>query len=294
MSAVARILDIPAEQYHADPCDRPSLSASMAAILCTQSPAHARAAHPRLNPNYTRTEEAKYDTGTAAHALLLQGIDHAQVLDFPDWRTNAAKEARDLARADGRIPMLAAQWDDVQAMVAATRSQLDLIDAQPPLFTDGKPEQTLVWEEDGVTCRARLDWLRDDQEAIDDFKTTSRSANPEGWTRSTLYNIGADIQVAMYLRGLQAVTDKITDKNPEFRYCIQETYPPYALSVVSLGPAALELANAKVDYALGVWKRCLEADEWPAYPTRVCFAEPPAWLESQWLEREAREEEMGA
>jgi hypothetical protein len=72
---------------------------------------------------------------------------------------------------------------------------------------------------------------------------------------------------------------------------VQETFPPYALSVISLGPDVLELANAKVQYAIEKWEDCLSRGSWPAYPMRICWAEAPLWELSRWLEREAREEE---
>lgn len=279
---------ITAADYHADPCEQPSLSASMAHILCTQSPAHAKAKHPRLNPDYAREDEAKFDIGQASHALLLEGRNAVSVVGATDWRTKEAKLLRDEARAQGQIPLLTDQWREVQAMVASTREQLDRVVVDPPLFTDGKPELTLVWEDSGVTCRSRLDWLRDDMAAIDDYKSTSRSANPESWSR-TLFGIGADIQAAFYLRGLAAVAGAAVAGMAEFRWVVQETFPPYALSVMSLTPAALELADSKVEYALGVWRRCFETGEWPAYPTRVCYADLPGWMEAQWLEKEERE-----
>ncbi|MCR4341997.1 MAG: PD-(D/E)XK nuclease-like domain-containing protein [Gemmatimonadaceae bacterium] len=280
---------ITADAYHRDDvCDQPSLSASLAHILCTSSPAHARIAHPRLNPDFERHEEEKFDTGTVAHALLLQGEDVAVIVDAPDWRTNAAKEERDAARAAGQIPLLAKHWDAVRAMVAATREQLDKIEVSPALFTDGKPEQTLIWEDDGVMCRARIDWLHDDLSAIDDYKTSKASANPESWSR-TLFGIGADMQVAFYLRGLAAVAGAAVAGMADWRFVVQETYPPYALSVVSLSPDVLALADAKVEWAIQLWKQSLASGEWPAYPTRVCWAELPPWEEARWMEREARE-----
>jgi hypothetical protein len=184
-------------------------------------------------------------------------------------------------------PLLAADWENVQAMVGAAWVQLENFGLDPHAFKAGKPEQTITWTEpNGVCCKARIDWLHDDLSAVDDYKTTSRSANPETWTRNTMYSIGADIQVAFYLRGLEA----LTGKRPEWRYVVQETFPPYALAVVSLGPDVLELANAKVDYAIEKWASCLASGEWPAYPMRICWAEAPAWELSRWLEREAREE----
>lgn len=280
---MAGFFSLSADQYHADPCGQPSLSASIARILSTSSPAHARVAHPRLNPDHARREDERFDIGTCAHALLLEGEAAIEVIDAPDWRTNAAKEAREAARQAGKIPLLANVLADVEAMVTATRAQLDAIEADPPLFRDGKAEQTAVWEEDGVLCRARLDWLRDDYRAVDDFKSTSRTANPEQWSR-TVFSAGYDIQASFYLRGLRA----ITGAEAEFRFVVAETYPPYALSVVALAPDALALADAKVERAIATWRRCTESGEWPAYPTRVCYAELAPWMETQWLEAEQR------
>ena len=107
------------------------------------------------------------------------------------------------------------------------------------MFTNGLPEQTLVWIEQlpddpsaDVWCRARLDWLRPG--AIDDYKSTSATANPETWTR-TMFSAGFDLQAAWYLRGLRQLTDL---DDAIFRFAVQETYPPYALSVIALGPDA--------------------------------------------------------
>lgn len=279
------ILEIPASEYHADPCEQPSLSKSTIHTLISASPRHAWTNHPRLNPNFKRTEEWKYQLGTAAHALYFEGDAGVQVCDYDSWRTAAAKEDRDLALAHGKIPMLPGQWGDCQAMVAAMRSQLDEIQALPALFGEGKCEQTLTWQEGDIAARARLDWLRDDLDYCDDLKTTSASAHPDGWSRRTLFSIGADVQVAWYLRGIKAVTGA----TPGFRFVVVETYAPFALSVITVGADVLALADAKIDRALTIWRRCLDTDEWPAYPTDVYRAELPAWEEARFLEREERE-----
>jgi hypothetical protein len=152
-----------------------------------------------------------------AHSLIFEGIEKVSVVDAPNWRTKAAKEARDEARAAGLIPLLPGQWTEVQAMVQAVREQLAEHEADPPLFTDGKPEQTLVWEEDGVLCRARLDWLRDDVRAIDDLKTTSRSAHPAAYSHA-LFGVGGDVQAAFYLRGVRALDALSRLVEPMFRW----------------------------------------------------------------------------
>jgi hypothetical protein len=154
-------------------------------------------------------------------------------------------------------------------------------------LTGGKPEQTMVWQDaqTGVWCRARFDWLHDDLSAIDDLKTTTRSAHPEAFAKN-LYSYGCDVQAAFYLRGLRTLKETPLYTEPKWRWVVVETSPPYGLSVVEPGPAVLELADAKVDAALKLWADCLERDSWPGYPTKVATAELPAWEEARWLERE--------
>lgn len=276
---------IEAAAYHADPCAVPSLSSSIARMLTKESPLHAWARHPRLNPQALVDESEAFDIGTAAHALLIEGgMDNVEIIEYGDWRTNAAKEARDDARSRGMTPLLRKHWVSVEAMVTAANIQLDANTADPRPFTDGAPEQTIIWEEDGVTCRALIDWLHDDYSAVDDYKTAA-NANPDKWTRGSLFDNGYDIQAAFYLRGIE----KLTGERPEWRWVVQEKQPPYALAVVAPQPGVIELANAKVDYALTKWRDCLEKGVWPGYPTEVCWADLPAWEEARWLEKEARE-----
>jgi hypothetical protein len=276
-----RVLDITAEQYHADQiADTPSLSSSIAHTLITQSPAHARARHPKLNPAYEREDKDHYDFGTAAHDMLLRGTDEfIRVVYMDDWRKKEARELRDEARAAGKVPMLEKDYLRAQQMVDAVRAQIPTLDVDPPLFVDGKPEQTLVWVEDnGVVCRARCDWLLDAHDGIQDLKTTSRSANPEKWSR-TLFDHGCDIQAAMYVRGLRRITGR---SDCTFQFVVAETQPPFAMSVISLAPDAFALAAAKLEYAIDLWAECLRTDSWPAYPTRVCWAEAPPWELARW------------
>lgn len=282
-AVAAGVHTVDAATYHDDALtDQPSLSASIAAVLCTQSPAHARAAHPKLNPDFERHEETKFDFGQAAHSLLLEGLDRVHIVPADNWTTKAAREERDVARAHGMVPLLAKDADRMRRMADAVHEQLD-----PPLLVDGKPEQTLVWDEDGVTCRARLDWLRDDKAAIFDLKTTSRSAHPRQYERA-LCGVGGDVQAAMYLRGLAAVTG--AREWADFAWVVVETAPPFALLVIRPASDLLELGDRKARWAVRVWGECLASGVWPSYSREVVWAHAPEWEVARWLEREELEQ----
>jgi hypothetical protein len=275
--------DIDAVAYHADEIgDTPTLNASIANVLIQQSPAHAFQAHPKLNPDWRPSDDDKFDAGKVAHQILLEGTTSGlEVCPYPDWRTGAAKEARAAARAAGRIPLLPHQADQIVAMCEAVRSQLPALEVDPTPLVEGTPEQTIVWTMQDVLCRARLDFLHHDLRAVDDVKTTARSANPATFARN-LFAYGYDVQAAFYLRGLEA----LHGVRPEWRWLVVETTAPYALSVVTPGPDVLTLADAKIDHALALWARCLASGDWPGYTRKMATAGLPPWEESRWIERE--------
>jgi hypothetical protein len=274
-------------------CSRPSLTSGTVKRLINQSPRHAWTHHPRLNPSFRPVERDSFDLGSVVHAWLLQGGKFAEmvdVIDADDWRTKYAKERKADARASGMLPILTKDWERVQEMVDAVAGQLPWLEADPPVLRDGKPEQTLIWEDNGVLCRARCDWLRDDRRAIDDPKSTTASANPHDWTRRTFWSVGCDVQAVFYQRG----AEKIFGTRPDFRFVVMECHPPYAVSVVNLAPSVVELAERKIDHAIQLWKQCLDTGEWPGYPPQVASVEIDSWQEADLLHRIGAAEEIAA
>lgn len=290
------IYEMSAETYHEDPvAAAPSLSSSIAKELLDASPVHAQWSHPRLNPSYLREDSERFDLGTAVHAWLIEGGDDTfKIIEADDWRTAAAKRDRELARLAGLTPLLAKQWERVQAMALAARAQLKRFTERPRPLENGQAERVLVWIERvgdvDVWCRSRIDWLHDDVPVIDDYKSTGISANPDLWGRTTLFSLGFDLQAAFYLRGLMVLLGLDQDE-ARFRFVVQENFEPYALSVVGLTPEALTLGEKKRRLAVQLWAECLTKNRWPGYPTSTVFAELPPYLEARWMERENREDD---
>jgi hypothetical protein len=274
-------------QYHADPCPEPSLSASFAIELVSSTPAHAKLKHPRLNAIVESDDAEHFNIGKVAHAVFLEGANIVEVLDYKDWRTNAAKADRTRALLDGRIPLLRKTWDELEEMLVSTRPQLNAHEDGREMFMSGIAEPVLVWREGDLWFRSRIDWLRTTDHgrfAIDDYKTTGTSADPEQLSDKTVWNLGWDVKASFYRRGLHA----LTGQGAEFRFAVQETYAPYALSVVAPGPSAEMLGDMKVDMAIARWRRGLLDRDWPGYPRRTASFDVPAWLEKKWADREIR------
>jgi hypothetical protein len=271
------IYSIPLVEYVADPCPQPSLSASVAHTLITESPIHAFVQHPRLNKGLIETGSSKMDIGTIVHGLVLEGDESRLVIvEADDWRTKVAKETRDAARLAGLVPVLAGDMGMIREIAAAAKSAIahsELAEAFTP--TAGKAEQTLLWQEGEIWLRSRPDWLTNDHRLIIDLKTTAGSAEPSAWMR-TMLGYGNDLQAVLGLRGIKALDPS---SRCSFVFWCVEQNPPYASSFVGLSPQFLEMSEHKLARAMQLWGDCVTLNVWPGYPSRVAWLEPPAY---QW------------
>lgn len=273
-----------AADYHADPGDHPTLSSTIARLLVNRTPAHAWAAHPKLNPDYQFAGTDATDMGTAVHQLLLRD-DRVDVLPYENYRTNNAKHDRDSSRAAGRVPMLTHQWGEAMRVADKVREQMASLNVDPFPFTEGQAEHTIRFQANGANCRSMLDWLRNDHTYIDDLKTTGLTADPHTWGRK-LFGMGYDIQAAFYCRAVEAEYGV----TPGFRWVVVETKPPYPVSIVTLSAEAMDAARAKVDSAILIWNECLAKNEWPAYSRDLHTADLPPWQKDLWAEVDPGEE----
>lgn len=267
--------NIPDQLYHADPFKTISLSSGVAKILITQSPRHAWTAHPRLNPDWRAESAATFDIGKAAHALLLDdGPERVVLIPADDYRTKAAKESRADAIRNGQLPLLVWQYTDAMKMVVAARDQLAANPDGKIFLAGGETELTLGWIDQNVMCRGRLDKLSACGRFIFDYKTTAASAHPDAYRRISI-SLQQAFQAAFYLRGFRACFPDAP--MPEWRWIVQENYPPFALSILKPDAAALEIAQNDVDLALSIWRTCIREDNWPLYPSVTATLETPPW-----------------
>jgi hypothetical protein len=262
-----------AEQYHADPAPTASLSSSIAGILLNQSPMHAWLSHPRLNHNYQREDgNNRFDLGSAAHMMLLERREDKIVrVQADDWRTKAAKEARDAAQANGQFAVLERQYADIVAMCTAAQDYL-LTTELADLLATGDTERTVLWQENDLWYRIRPDMISKDRRIILDYKSTGSAAPDE--IAKQIGRMNYDLQAEFYPRGLSAVTGR---EDTVFVLLFQEITPPYACSLISLSNAYRAVGQAKVARAMGIWERCVRADHWPGYSNRILYVEPKTW-----------------
>jgi hypothetical protein len=275
--------DVPAPAYHADPCERPSLSSSIAKILIEKTPRHARTAHPQLNPNFVAKAESRFDLGATVHELMLgKGVGYT-IINAANYNGKDAQAARQSARESGLVPLLAEQHKQACAIATgALRSLLGMgIDLQVY-----RNEAVLVWD-DGVLCRAMIDSIGRGIHQIWDIKTTSSGLSDAAINR-TIVNLGYDISAAFYIKGLETLFPELAGR-VEFRWIFIETEAPYDLRVKRPTATTLEFGRRKAEAAIAIWARCIASGQWPGWPRGESDADYPAWAESAWLDRELAE-----
>lgn len=285
------------DEYHGDiHLPVPSLAAGIADSLVNQTPLHAWTRHRRLNPNYVEEVNDTFDAGKAAHSILLEGENTMEVMPYDDWRTKAAREAKEAAREAGKVPMLAKHASRVMRMVEAARTAFERCeDLRGYAMATGSAEQSYAWKEsnsgpilrDGVPpnqdiwLRCRPDWVSPDRKIMMDAKFTDTDAGPASFSNQ-IVRMAYDLRGSFYLRGNTALGG-----NPEavYLFLVQEARAPYATSFIALPPAYVELGNRKVERAIELWRECMATNVWPGYPNRILYPDPPPWAMSQWDDR---------
>lgn len=255
---------IPDHVYHSD---KRSLSSSGARSLL-KCPAKFR-----HNQDHPQGSNDAFDLGHAAHALVLGvGADIVEV-EADDWRSKAAKEAREQAYADGKTPLLTKDVNVVHAMADAIKSH----PLASLLFRGGTPEQSLYWRDTptGVWLRARPDQLPDvgrDRLIITDYKT-SVSADPGKFAKSC-HEYGYHQQHAWYV---DAVTELGLADDPAFIFVVQEKTAPYLVSICQLDDDAVTLGRQLNRQAIDLYAECTATDTWPGYGDDIHQISLPAY-----------------
>lgn len=252
-------------EYHA----HPAISKSGLDRI-DQSPAHYLAwiREPRVTtPALT--------FGSACHAAVLEpdtfDARYAVAPSGIDRRTKAGKELWEAftSEAAGREIITAEDLEKlsyIRASIQAHPVAEELLDPD-----SGKAEVSVFGVLDDVGVKCRPDWLRDDGILVD-LKTTDCAA-PNAFARSVA-KYRYHVQAALYSDLLQAVTGEPVKA---FVFIAVEKAPPFAVSVYELDAESMEVGRAAYQRNLDTFRRCLEANDWPAYSPAIETLTLPRW-----------------
>lgn len=265
--------DVPDEVYHADPVKGGSLSSTGARRLLPPScPAKFR-----WEQDHPRDNKPEFNLGHAAHQLVLGVGPELVVVEAENWRTKKAQNTRDEALAEGAVPLLPFEMEQVEAMAAALRAHPVASKLLRP--GTGKTELTLVWRDvqTGVMRRARLDKLTKDRRGrvlIVDYKTAA-SSEP-GKFEKAIHEHGYHQQLDFYKDGVLEL-GLGTEVVPLL--VAQEKTPPYVVTVVQPTESAMFWGGVLNRTAVDLFAQCQRTGVWPGYSDEIVLAALPGWAE---------------
>lgn len=260
---------LPSVEYHGA---KEWLGSTSLKTLALKTPAHYK------HESEHQVFKDEFNIGTAAHSLILENdTTDIVVLEHQNYLTKAAKEAKAVAIAENKQPLLAKEWEQVQAMRDSVMDHA----VAGPLFKGHVPERSFFWEQDGMKFKVRPDALRED--LIVDLKTTVNADTNE--FGKTAFNYGYFISAALYQQGVERVTGK---KLP-FVFVNAEKTAPYLVSVTELDEDALEFGHMMIERATRIYKECTKTGVWPGYPNRT-MTRLPDW--AYWQLEELDDQEI--
>lgn len=251
--------------YHSDfgPVPEGSLSSSGAKLLLPPN-CPAIFEHQRRHPSAPSTE---METGTIVHGILLGTGQPAEVLDYPNYTTKAAREARDKARDAGRVPVLLHKWAEAEAIARAVMDD----DECGGLLAQGDREQSMfaVDPEFGIWLRGRMDsyTLFGEVPTIVDLKTTADSS-PQKFAKS-IAEYRYDIQDWWY-RELLAILLGCQPEDVDFVIVAVPVSRPYLPMAYRIEDER-DIANARADCRIAreKYRDCAGAGVWPKWAADI-------------------------
>lgn len=270
---------LPAEEYHADP----ALSASgMKLLLDPGCPAQYR-----WERDHPKEQKNTFDIGNALHRRVLGAGVKLRVLEFDDYKTKKAQDAKKDAYAEGFTPVLPDEMERVRAMEAAVRTH----PVAGALFRSGRPEVSLFFKDaaSGVGLRARLDWVdmeRGGRAVMTDLKSIGTGVDLDNIERA-IFDYGYHVASVQYKEAAMALGLAGEDAVSTLVFVCKE--PPHLVRVVQVPHLALKVGRAKRRAAIDLFKQCTESGRWPGYD-EVTYAGLPGWAqareEEKYLERD--------
>jgi hypothetical protein len=246
----------------------PRLHQSTANTLLRFDPLQAWLEHPELG-GQERDPTGPMERGSLIHGLLLGG-GAFQEIDAADYRTKAAKAARDEARAKGLLPVIKSKLDGHRETAEACRKALKEAGIDLESY---KREHFIQWTSpDGIDCAGTLDALDDCW--IVDVKVGN--AHPEKFARH-VYDMGYDVQAAAYMEALDE-TEPLRAGRRQYIWAVVEPDPPYRCLVRPIGAAYLEMGQGRWRRAKAIWQRCLSENRWPDYTEGTLAIDPPHYI----------------
>jgi len=246
------------EEYFSDPGYSALQASSIKNLL--RSPAHYQAG--LVDDSQTPAMEF----GTALHNLILEP-ELGQVVEAPDCRRGTKEWNAFEAENEGKLLLKPDEFRAAKMM----QEELFKNKTAKMLLQGGRAEITGFVQFPKFWGKCKVDYLLEDINVLVDYKTTT-DARLTQFSKKVI-DYGYDISAAWYLD----LARMITGEYFEYVFIAQEKTPPFAVQVFSTPAQILMLGSKKIVKAIEIYEKCLETNEWPAYPDELTPLTVPAW-----------------
>ncbi len=266
-------------EYHGDPWgdDSPSLSASTAKRMIDYSPLHVWHTHPRLG-GQRGEQTTPMRLGSALHAMVLYPIadmdQYITAINSDAWRTDDAKAKRAAAVTGGKIPINKTEMERLHEPAKAARALL----ATTPDPIAEYNEVTLIWTDNGVACRSRLDRVVDTGEELHIYDLKFRACTRPSKLDSTAWSMGDDLQAHAYTTAAAQCWPHYQGRI-KFYFAIVERTAPHSTYLAEPTADMVHFGALRWTTAREKWTQCLADNNWPGYGPQPVSV--PEWAAAQ-------------
>lgn len=278
--------DLDADAYFSEPCPEPALTNTCIGHLRNRTPAYAARRHPAIGETPDeRTATLAMVRGNVVHRIALGRGKDFDVVDAPGWRTKDARAMREAIEAEGRVAILAKDYEKAVPQASRLRAAIDDI-------CQGHPWQSEVvigWQRKTphgpIWGRGMLDVWCENLMLIVDVKTTTNASPDAAYKR--IVDGGYDIQNRWYTSGVEAILK--APGRVEFVTLFSEIDEPYETAPYRLDEAFKQSADDEIEIAARSFAACLRAGEWPGYERLPQTLSAKPWLIGQRMDRQYEE-----
>lgn len=155
------------------------------------------------NPLHEPKRSNFLDDGKMFHCLYLEGekVFNERYIVIPDYITSKKSRVYDNwleFEAKGKFPISFEKYNQLITHAGYVNQWL-----APNVFKDGFPEVSIFWEQDGIPCKCRIDYLR--QSGFIDLKTFEKNnfKNIDEYVQDYLFRYAVYIQLRFYEKALR-------------------------------------------------------------------------------------------
>jgi len=236
------------------------------------SPAHVR--NVLDGGAFEATDSMEF--GSAVHAWVLERERYADLValrpEFVGTGSKGARAAWEAANA-GKVQIPHDRQADVERIGRVIHADPN---CRRLARNPGHRECCIVWDDNGVRCKGRVDKFYHTLGMALDLKTT-RDASPAKFAKSVV-DFGYASQAAFYTRGLAALGVTLT----KFYILAVENEAPFGAAVYTLDDEFMRIGRTQVTLWMQQAAACVKSGQWPGYPSGVVSLSPPAWWAKQW------------